>query len=127
MFNFIARLPLRGKLALVVIAMLIPLSVLAYMTARTEWDEMSLAQSEDTGLQWSSELITVAANLSEFTEHAAAIAAGHEEERAEMMEHNGLVRGAMEKLDKLAQDSDEIFVTAGNWGAFRPRVIAALE
>ena len=127
MFNFIAQLPLRRKLALVVVAMLIPLSMLAYLTATTEIGNMRIAQNENTGLKWASQLVTVAANLIEYTEHSVAIAAGAEEERPEMMEHAGLVRGAMEELDKLATDTDAVLVSAGNWSSLKPRVEAALN
>ena len=127
MFNFIAQLPLRRKLALVVVAMLIPLSMLAYLTATTEIGNMRIAQSENTGLKWASSLVTVAANMIEYTEHSVAIAAGAEEERPEMMEHSGLVHDAMEELDKLAADSDTLFVSAANWSSLKPRVEAALN
>jgi len=127
MFNFIAKLPLRRKLALVVAAMLIPLSMLAYLTATSEITSMRAAQNENTGLKWASNLVTVAANMIEYTEHSVAIAAGAENERPEMLEHAGLVHGAMEELDKLAADSNAEFVAAGGWSSLKTRVEAALN
>ena len=127
MNDFIARLPLRGKFLLVAVAMLIPIAVLTFICARLELEKIHAARAEDAGLDWASELITIAANLSEYREHSIAVAGGATEERAEMLEHQGNVRAAAAKLDVLMGDGDEEFIAASNWKSLRPRVAAAVE
>jgi methyl-accepting chemotaxis protein len=127
MNDFIARLSLRGKFLLVAVAMLIPIGVLTFICARLELEKIQVARAEDAGLEWASELITIAANLSEYREHSIAVAGGATDERSEMLEHQGNVRTAAAKLDGLMADGDEEFIAASNWKALRPRVAAAVE
>src|SRR5919108_3343839 len=102
MNNFIANLSLRGKFLLIAAAMLIPITVLSVVAARLELRDMRAAKREDVGLEWASELISIAMNLSEYREHAIAVAGGAEDERAEMLDHQGFVQAAAVKLDALA-------------------------
>jgi methyl-accepting chemotaxis protein len=127
MNNYIARLSLRGKFALIAIAMLIPIGVLTFITVRLELQKISLDRHEQAGLEWASQLITIAANLTEYRGHAIAVAGGSDAERAEMQEHSDLARAAAAKLDELAASGDEEFLVASQWQELRPRVTAALD
>ena len=115
MNNYIANLSLRGKFLLIAIAMLVPISVLSFMTAQFEWQSLSMATNEDMGQDWTSELLMITENLSEYREHSIAVAGGAENERGEMQEHQGLVRDAAAKLDKLMADGDEGYIEASGW------------
>ena len=122
MNNYIANLKLRGKFLLIAIAMLIPIGGLTFLAGRTELANISFAQSEDEGLDWATSLIDIAANLSEYREHAIAVAGGAGDERAEMTDHAQFVRDAAARLDQLMKDGNEQFIEASTWQAFRPRV-----
>ena len=126
MNNYISNLSLRGKFLLIAIAMLIPISVLTFLAGRTEIANIKFAQAEDEGLDWASNLIDVAANLSEYREHATAVAGGAEDERAEMTDHAQFVRDAAARLDELMKGGNEQFIEAATWQALRPRVEAAV-
>jgi methyl-accepting chemotaxis protein len=127
MNNFIAKLSLRGKFTLIAIAMLVPISVLSFISARLELEKIGVARHEDTGLDWASELIYIAANLSEYREHAIAVAGGAENERAEMLEHQAAVGAAAAKLDALVASGDEEFTAASGWLELAPRVREAVS
>ena len=127
MNKFIARLSLRGKFLLITIAMLVPISVLSYISARLELEKLQVARHEDAGLEWASRLNNMALNLSEYREHAIAVAGGAESERGEMMEHNGIVRQNAQELDALMKAGDEEFVQAANWAQLRTRVYDAID
>ena len=75
MNKYISQLSLRAKFLLIAIAMLIPIGGLSYVAVRAEVDAMNFAISEDGGLDWASDMIKIAANLSEYSEHATAVAA----------------------------------------------------
>ena len=108
MNNYIANLSLRGKFLLIAIAMLVPISVLSFMTARLEWQSLSMrASTENIGLDWASELLMIAANLSEYREHSIAVAGGAENERGEMRNTRASSRNAAAKLDELMADGNE--------------------
>ena len=127
MNNYIANLSLRGKFLLIAVAMLVPISVLSFMTARFEWQSLSMATNEDIGQDWTSELLMITENLTEYREHSIAVAGGAENERGEMQEHQGLVRDAAAKLDKLMADGDEDYIEASGWKDLGPRVKEAIE
>ncbi len=127
MNNLITRLSLRGKFLLIAIAMLVPISVLSLISARLELEKIGVARHEDEGLDWASELIAIAANLSEYREHAIAVAGGAENERAEMLEHGGLIAAAADKLDALVAEGNEEFTQASAWPELAPRVREALQ
>jgi methyl-accepting chemotaxis protein len=127
MNNFIANLSLRGKFLLIAVTMLVPITVLSVMAARLELRNMNAAIKEDVGLEWASELISIAMNLSEYREHAIAVAGGSEEERAEMVDHQGFVHEAALKLDALAEDGNEEFLLASGWKELGPRVKDAID
>ena len=127
MNNYIANLSLRGKFLLIAVAMLVPISVLSFMTAKFEWQGLSMATNEDIGQDWTSELLMITENLSEYREHSIAVAGGAENERGEMQEHQGLVRDAAAKLDKLMADGDEGYIEASGWKDLGPRVKEAIE
>jgi methyl-accepting chemotaxis protein len=124
---FVARLSLRHKFLLITLAMLMPLAALVVMTTRLELEKIGVAAHEGRGLGWASELIAIAANLSEYREHAIAVAGGAEDERAEMAEHAASIRAAASNLDALAAGGDAEFLTASGWDELRPRVAAAVE
>jgi methyl-accepting chemotaxis protein len=86
-----------------------------------------VARHEDEGLDWASELIAIAANLSEFREHAIAVAGGAENERPELAEHQGIVDAAADKLDALVAAGSEEFITASLWPELAPRVREAIQ
>jgi methyl-accepting chemotaxis protein len=127
MNKFITNLTLRGKFLLVTLATMVPLAVLCFVAASLQLEKMSIARTEDEGLRWASELIAIAANVSEYREHAAAVAAGAENERSELAEHAGLIREAAANLDKLSESGDSELATISDWSALRPRVTAVLE
>ena len=127
MNNYIAKLSLRGKFLLIAVAMLAPIGMLSYIGAHLELEKIGVARHEDTGLDWATELIKIAANLSEYREHCLAIAGGAEDERPEMLEHQGLIREAADVLDKLAAGGNEEFIKASGWTELAPRVRAAIE
>jgi methyl-accepting chemotaxis protein len=124
---YIARLSLRGKFLLIAIAMLVPIVLLSYIAARLELDKIGVARHEDRGLDWATELIAIAANLSEYREHGLAVAGGAEEERSEMLEHHGLMRAAADRLDQLTAAGDTEFVQASGWETLGPRVREAID
>ena len=127
MNKFIAKLSLRGKFLLIAVAMLVPITVLSFISARLELEKIGVARHEDEGLDWASELITIAANLSEYREHAIAVAGGADAERGEMMEHAELVKQAAHKLDALTADGNEEFIKASGWAELAPRVRDAID
>ena len=122
MNKYISQLSLRGKFLLIAIAMLIPIGGLSFVAVRGEVATMNVAVAEDEGLDWASELIKIAANLSEYREHSMAVAAGHVEERSELTEHAGLVREAATKLDALMKGDNEEFAKVSGWNELRSRV-----
>src|SRR5689334_19001130 len=124
---FITRLSLRGKFLLMAIAMLVPISVLSFISARLELEKIGVARAEDAGLGWASDLIVIASNLSEYREHAIAVAGGAEDERAEMLEHQERVRGAAGRLDARMKGADDRFVKASGWAELAPRVRDAID
>src|SRR5262245_842825 len=121
MSEYISRLSLRGKFLLISIAMLIPIGMLAVSVGRLELERLGHARLENQGRVWAVELATVAANLAEYREHAAAVGAGAADERSEMVEHAANVRGAAGRLDSLLASSAQL-AQASNWSALRPRV-----
>ncbi|MDF3019928.1 MAG: hypothetical protein K0Q92_1231 [Steroidobacteraceae bacterium] len=127
MNDFIARLPLRGKFLLIAVAMLVPITVLSFITARLELEKIGVARHEGEGLDWASELITIAANLSEYREHAIAVTGGADNERGEMMEHADAIKQAATRLDALTKDGNEEFITASGWVELAPRVREAID
>ncbi len=56
MNNFIASLSLRGKFLLITVAMLVPISVLTFISAELELEKIQVARHEDDGLEWASRL-----------------------------------------------------------------------
>ena len=127
MNKYISQLSLRGKFLLIAIAMLIPIGGLSFVAVRGEVATMNVAIAEDEGLDWASELIKIAANLSEYREHSMAVAAGHVEERSELTEHAGLVREAATKLDALIKGDNGEFAKASGWNDLRSRVETAVS
>ncbi len=127
MNNFIIKLSLRGKFLLIAVAMLVPISVLSFISARLEFEKIEVARHEDEGLDWASELIAIAANLSEYREHSIAVAGGAENERAEMLEHQGNIKAAADRLDALVKGGSEEFIEASHWAELGPRVREAVE
>jgi methyl-accepting chemotaxis protein len=125
MLNFARQLSLRGKFLLITVAMLVPISVLTYLSASLALERIQVARAEDRGLEWASRLIHMALNISEYREHAIAVAGGAEDERAEMQQHASEVSRAADELDALAGD-DEDFATAADWSAMRLRVRAVI-
>jgi methyl-accepting chemotaxis protein len=127
MNNFIAKLSLRSKFLLISVAMLAPICMLSYISAHLELEKVKLARHEDAGLDWATELIKIAANLAEYREHAIAVAGGAEDERSEMLEHQGLIRDAADTLDKLTAAGSQEFITASGWPELAPRVREAAQ
>jgi methyl-accepting chemotaxis protein len=127
MDKLVSRLPLRGKFLLIALAMLVPIGALTAISVRLELEKIGVARHEDIGLDWASPLIHVASNLSEYREHALAVAGGAEDERPEMLEHAGAVRAAAQKLDALTAEGNEEFITASQWPQLRDRVYAAID
>jgi methyl-accepting chemotaxis protein len=127
MNDYIARLSLRGKFLLIAVGMLVPIGLLLYIAVNLELEKIGVARHEETGLAWSSQLIEITANLSEYREHGIAVAGGADGERAEMQEHRTRIRAAADALDKLVAGGDEEFTTASNWIALGPRVREAID
>jgi methyl-accepting chemotaxis protein len=123
----ITRLPLRGKFLLIAIAMLVPISTLAFISVSLELDQARVARHEARGLDWASPLIGVAANLAEFREHAIAVAGGQDGDRAHMVQRASRVRDAAGALDVLTRSGDEEFIQASQWPQLRDRVYAAID
>src|SRR5690348_3831015 len=114
MNRYIARLSLRGKFLLIALAMLAPIGMLSYVAVKLELEKIGVARHEDTGLDWATQLINISANLSEYREHAIAVAGGADGEKAEMLEHRGLIGQAADALDELAAGGDAEFIQASN-------------
>jgi methyl-accepting chemotaxis protein len=127
MNDYIAKLSLRGKFLLIAIGMLAPIGMLTYVAVNLELEKIGVARHEDTGLDWATELIKIAANLSEYREHAIAVAGGADAERGEMQEHHDLISQAADALDMLTAGGDEEFIVASNWPALAPRVREAID
>ena len=127
MNKLISRLPLRGKFLLIALAMLIPIGTLMSISARLELEKIGVARREDAGLDWASQLLYTATNLSAYREHAIAVAGGAEAERADLAEHAGLVRKAAKALDELSAGDDGEFTEASQWPQLRDRVLTAIE
>src|SRR4051794_15804138 len=127
MNNTIARLSLRGKFLLIALGMLAPIGMLSYVAVKLELEKIGVARHEDTGLDWATELIKIAANLSEYREHAIAVAGGADAEKSEMQEHHALISEGADALDKLVAGGDEEFIKASGWPELAPRVRAAIE
>jgi methyl-accepting chemotaxis protein len=127
MNKLIRRLSLRGKFLLIAGAMLIPIGTLLYIAISLELAKIGVARHEEAGLRWASPLIQTAANLSEFREHAIAVAGGEEAEREQMLEHATAVRDGASKLDALMAEGDEEFIKASAWPELRGRVLAAID
>jgi len=127
MNDTIARLSMRGKFLLIAVAMLVPIAMLSFIGARLELDKIGVARHEDRGLDWAIELIKIASNLSEYREHGLAIAGGAEAERPELLEHQGLMRAAADRLDELTRGGDEEFLQASKWSELGPRVREAID
>ncbi len=128
MNKYISQLSLRGKFLLIAIAMLIPIGGLSFVAVRAEVATMNVAISEDEGLDWASELIKIAANLSEYREHAMAVAAGARgrAQRTDGTRRTG-ARGGHGKLDALVKGDNEEFVKASGWNELRSRVETAIS
>ncbi len=127
MNHFITQLRMRGKFLLIAVAMLVPITALSFISARLELEKIGVARHEDEGLDWASELISIAANLSEYREHAIAVAGGAAGEREEMLEHAGAVIQAADRLDLLTRDGGEEFAQASGWAVLAPRVRDAIQ
>src|SRR5262245_32485061 len=112
MNNFITKLSLRGKFLLITAGMLVPILALSVIAVRLELEKIQVARAEDTGLDWASDLIVIASNLSEYREHAIAVAGGAEGERGEMTDHRGFVGAAADRLDERMKSGDEVFINA---------------
>jgi methyl-accepting chemotaxis protein len=127
MNNYIAKLSLRGKFLLITIAMLVPISVLSYISVKLEMEKITVARHEHAGLQWASRLVSISLNLSEYREHAIAVAGGADGERAEMQEHAAAVRKAAEQLDLIANGGEAEFSQVVEWAKLRTRIYGAIE
>src|SRR5262245_42286375 len=101
MNKYIAQLSLTGKFLLIAIAMLIPIGGLSFIAVRAEVKAMNSAVAEDEGLDWAFDLVAIASSLSEYREHAMAVAFGAEEERAEMMQNAAAIKKSEAELDGL--------------------------
>ena len=105
--------------------MLVPICVLGFTAARLELEKIGAANRENAGLAWASELITIAANLAEYREHSIAVAAGADDERAEMTEHAGLVSASGQRNSmRSPSDGNAEFIAASQWDKLRPRVVS---
>ena len=124
MKKYITQLPLRGKFLLIAIAMLIPIGGLSFLAIRAEVKAMNFAIAEDEGLDWASELVAIAANLSEYREHTMAVAFGADEERVEMQEHEAAIKQAASRLDVLVREGNRKLATTSGWADLRARVAA---
>ena len=124
MKKYITQLPLRGKFLLIAIAMLIPIGGLSFLAIRAEVKAMNFAIAEDEGLDWASELVAIAANLSEYREHTMAVAFGADEERVEMQEHEAAIKQAASRIDALVREGNRKLATTSGWADLRARVAA---
>jgi methyl-accepting chemotaxis protein len=121
-----AGLPTRTKLAALLLSLLIPVAMLLFMDLHASWSKVSEARREDQGVDWARALMDVARNTGEHRDHALKVGAGHEEERAEMLEHGGLVEESSKTLDELLQKDSHGFDKAVGWDSLGAAVRKAI-
>src|SRR5690348_2092699 len=126
MNDYIARLSLRGKFLLIALGMLAPIGMLSYIAVNLELANIGVARHENAGLDWATPLLKLATNLSEYREHAIAVAGGADQEKPELIEHQKAVGEAADELDKLAAGGSEEFIKASGWTELAPRVRDAI-
>ena len=126
MFTKLAGLPTRTKLMSIVVSLLVPMAMLFYFDIASSLTTIRSARSEDFGNDWARPLVHVSRDLVEHRDHVAAVAAGHNEERAEMNEHAGRIQAAIKELDELARENVGGLTKAVDWNSLRATVEAAV-
>ena len=127
MFKKLAGLSTRTKLMTIVVSLLVPVAMLFYFDIAGSLSTIRSARSEDYGNDWARPLIEVARDLVEHRDHVAAVAAGHDEERAEMKEHQERIHASVARLDALASENVGDLNRAVEWDALRKAVVAAAD
>jgi methyl-accepting chemotaxis protein len=123
MFKKFAGLSTRTKLTAILVSLLVPVVTLFYFDISQSVSVIRFARAEDFGNDWARPLVDVARNLAEHRDHVVRVAAGHDEERAEMSEHQGLVEDAVKILDQLERDDVGGFAARVGWSALRKEVM----
>jgi methyl-accepting chemotaxis protein len=123
MFRKFAGLSTRTKLTAILISLLVPLVMLFYFDIARSLSVIRFSRGEDFGNDWARPLVDVARNLSEHRDHALRVAGGHEEERAEMNEHKGLVEESARQLDQLERADVGGLASHAGWSALRRDVL----
>jgi methyl-accepting chemotaxis protein len=122
MFNKLAGLSTRTKLTAILVSLLVPVAMLFYFDIAASLSTIRFARSEDYGNDWARPLVMVARNLAEHRDHVGRVAAGHEEEREEMLEHQGRVEEAVKELDAVARADRGGFDLVVDWGSLGKEV-----
>jgi methyl-accepting chemotaxis protein len=122
MFNKLAGLSTRTKLTAIVVSLLVPVAVLFYFAIAGSLSTIRFARGEDFGNDWARPLVVVARNLAEHRDHVGRVAAGHVEEREEMLEHQGRVEEAVKALDEVARADQGGFDLYVDWGSLGKEV-----
>jgi methyl-accepting chemotaxis protein len=124
--NF-ANLSTRTKLMAIVAAMMVPVAMLFWFDISRSQHMVNVALSEDLGNDWARTLISLQRNLVEHRDHVFAVAAGHDDELAEMREHDGHIRAAIAGLDQLATEEAGGFSASVDWKPLRAEAMAAVD
>ena len=123
MFKYFAGLATRTKLLAILVSLLAPMAMLFYFDVSESVATIRFARSEDLGNDWARPLVDAARNLAEHRDHAVRVAAGHDDERAEMQEHQGLVEESAKQLDELNRDNVGGLADAIGWTGLRGEVM----
>ena len=122
MSKYFAGLAMRTKLLAILVSLLAPMAMLFYFDVAKTVSSIRFARSEDLGNDWARPLVDTARNLAEHRDHAVRVAAGHDDERAEMLEHQGLVEESVKQLDALNRDNVGGFAEDIGWNGLRGEV-----
>jgi methyl-accepting chemotaxis protein len=128
MFNKLAGLSTRTKLTAILVSLLVPVAILFYFAISGALSTIRYTRGEDFGNDWAQPLVVVARNLAGHRDLAGRVAAGHEDERAEMNEQQGRVEEAVKTLDTVAREDRggfDLFVDWGTLGKEVAEVVAA--
>ncbi len=123
MFNKLAGLSTRTKLTAILVSLLVPVAMLFYFDISSSVSTIRFARSEDIGNDWARPLVDTIRNLAEHRDHAARVAGGHEDERAEMQEHQGRVEESVKILDGLDRENAGGFSRIVSWNTLRAEVV----
>ncbi|MEZ5498486.1 MAG: methyl-accepting chemotaxis protein [Steroidobacteraceae bacterium] len=125
MFSKLANLSLRSKLFAILIAMLIPIVMLAWMMSSASLSAIQVGKDELYGISAVRPLAALTINLAEHRDHVAAVLAGRDEERGELNEHAAAIREAVAELDKVMPAQGA--TAAATWRSVRAEMLDAAD